>query len=283
MYLRFGVGQHHFLEVAAVVGRCGLDYLLDVALGLRRGIEDAFGGGLAAEIFDGVADKLGDGVVVGVFAGGVGDFAVAERVVVADVGADVDGAAHAAVVVVAAGIFTVDALKDGLLQEVREEECGDVEGAVLPEFVAEVEDVDGEDLLQHILHKPVVAFGSGEAGTDGQFGVAVADEAHYVAGGEAAVIGEGQYQFIVDLVIVVVLAAREEPDIVLVLVNERVDAAVGDVPQVADGLRVADNEVAAVVVCRDYAHRGYSSAGVASVSAGAEAGAGSSFGASAAS
>ena len=120
--------------------------------------------------------------------------------------------------------------------------------------MTEVENIDGEDLLEHILHKPVIVRRFGEAGADGQFSISAADEAHYVAGGKTTVIGEGQYQLAINLVIVVLLAAREEPDIVLVFVNESVNAAVGNVPQVADGLRIADNEVAAVVVCRYDAH-----------------------------
>ncbi len=265
MNLRTGVGEHHFPEVSTVVGRCGLYYLLDVALGFRCGVENAFGGGVAAEEFDGVADQLGDGVVVVVLAGGVGYLAVAEGIVAADVGADVYCSAHAAIVVAAADVFAVDALQDGLLEKVWEEEGCDVEGAVLPELVTQVEDVDCEDFLEHILHKPIVVFGAGETRADGKFSLAAAYESHYVACGEAAVIGEGDYKLVVNLVIVVVFAAREEPDIVLVLVNERVNAAVGDVPQIPEGLWVADDEVAAVVVCRYDAHYSADGAGSGSV------------------
>lgn len=192
-----------------IVGRgCLLDRF-DCILGVGIVLKDSACVGVLTDILDGMANELGKVVVIGVLTRLVSHIA-AERQVEADMLRDVYSTAYVGIVVAVSLVLFVEALPVRTFEIRGEEIDEEIEDILVGCTILEIEEIDGEHTLEHIVQEIILLVGFGETRVDAEACVLISHKAHDVAGDEGVVAFDGEDWRVLDLVGTVAEAMRED-------------------------------------------------------------------------
>ena len=164
---------------------------------------------MLTDILDGMANELGEVVVISVLSRLVSHIA-AERQVEADMLRDVYSTAYVGIVVAVSLVLFVEALPIRTFEIRREEIDEEIEDILVGRTVLEIEQIDGEHALEHVMEEIILLVGLGKTRVDAQTCVLVSHKAHDVAGDEGVVAFDGEDWRVLDLVGAVAEAMRKD-------------------------------------------------------------------------
>ena len=188
--------------------RCLLNRF-DRILGVGIVLQNSTCIGVLTDILDGMANELGEVVVIGVLTRLVSHIA-AERQVEADMLRDVYSTAYVGIVVTVGLVLFVETLPVRTFEIRGEEIDEEIEDILVGCTILEIEEIDGEHTLEHIVQEIILLVGFGETRVDAEACVLISHKAHDVAGDEGVVAFDGEDWRVLDLVGAVAEAMRED-------------------------------------------------------------------------
>ena len=192
-----------------IIGRRCLLNRFDRILGVGIVLQNSACVGVLTDILDGMANELGEVIVIGVLTRLVSHIA-GERQVEADMLRDVYSTAYVGIVVAVGLVLFVETLPVRTF-EIREEEIDEeIEDILVGCTILEIEEIDGEHTLKHVMEEIILFVGFGKTREDAQTCVLVSHKAHDVAGDEGVVAFDGEDRRVLDLVGTVAEAMRED-------------------------------------------------------------------------
>ena len=209
MVYRAQVAIDDFGALLTIVGRgCLLDRF-DCILGVGIVLEDSACVGVLTDILDGMANELGEVIVIGVLTRLVSHIA-GERQVEADMLRDIYSTAYVGIVVAVGLVLFVETLPVRPFQIRGEEIDEEIEDILVGCTILEIEEIDGEHTLKHIVQEIILLVGFGETRVDAEACVLISYEAHKIAGDEGVVTFDGEDRRVLNLVGTVTQAMRED-------------------------------------------------------------------------
>ena len=192
-----------------IIGRRCLLNRFDRILGVGIVLQNSSCVGVLTDILDGMANELGEVIVIGVLTRLVSHIA-GERQVEADMLRDVYSTAYVGIVVAVGLVLFVETLPVRPFQIRGEEIDEEIEDVLVGCAILEIEEIDGEHTLEHIVQEIILLVGFGETRVDAEACVLIAHKTHDVAGDKRVVAFDGEDRRILDLVGAVAEAMRED-------------------------------------------------------------------------
>lgn len=192
-----------------IIGRRCLLNRFDRILGVGIVLQNSACVGVLTDILDGMANELGEVIVIRVLTRLVSHIA-GERQVEADMLRDIYSTAYVGVVVAMGLVLFVEALPVRTFEVRGEKIDKEIEDVLVSCAILEIEEIDGEHALEHIVQEIILFVGFGETRVYTQACVLIAHKAHDVAGDKRAVAFDGEDRCVLDLVGAVAEAMRED-------------------------------------------------------------------------
>ena len=192
-----------------IIGRRCLLNRFDRILGVGIVLQNSACVRVLTDILDGMANELGEVVVIGVLTRLVSHIA-GERHVEADMLRDIYSTAYVGVVIAMGLVLFVETLPVRTFEIRGEEIDEEIEDILVGCTILEIEEIDGEHALEHVVQEIILLVGFGETRVDAQACVLVAHKAHDVAGDKRVVAFDSEDWRVLDLVGAVAEAMRED-------------------------------------------------------------------------
>lgn len=192
-----------------IIGRRCLLNRFDRILGVGIVLQNSACVGVLTDILDGMANELGEVIVIGVLTRLVSHIA-GERHVEADMLRDVYSTAYVGIVVAVGLVLFVETLPVRTFEIRGEEIDEEIEDILVGCTILEIEEIDGEHTLKHVMEEIILFVGFGKTRVDAQTCVLVSHKAHDVAGDEGVVAFDGEDWRVLDLVGAVAEVMRED-------------------------------------------------------------------------
>lgn len=192
-----------------IIGRRCLLNRFDRILGVGIVLQNSACVRVLTDILDGMANELGEVIVIGVLTRLVSHIA-GERQVEADMLRDVYSTAYVGIVVAVGLVLFVETLPVRTFEIRGEKIDKEIEDVLVGCTILEIEEIDGEHMLKHVMEEIILFVGFGETRVDAQACVLVAHKAHDVASDEGVVTFDGEDRRVLNLVRTVTQAMRKD-------------------------------------------------------------------------